>query len=88
MNEPGSPTSGPDRRRIMKVTYSFDERTEDGFTAWRSIQHFKRIVEDPAAAGLVSGAAGARDGEMSPDGGRGIASGPTTGDGAGPMGAG
>jgi hypothetical protein len=48
----GSPTSGPDRRRTMRVTYTFDERTEDGFTAWRSIQYFKRIVEDPAAAGL------------------------------------
>lgn len=50
--DPGSPTSGPDRRRTMRVTFSFDERVEDGFTAWRSIQHFKRIVEDPAAAGL------------------------------------
>jgi hypothetical protein len=48
----GSPTSGPDRRRTMRVTYTFDERTEDGFTAWRSIQYFKRMVEDPAAAGL------------------------------------
>jgi hypothetical protein len=53
--DPGSPTSGPDRRRTMRVTYSFDERTEDGFTAWRSIQHFKRIVEDPTAAGLDAG---------------------------------
>src|SRR4029079_2215038 len=50
--DPGSPTSGPDRRRTMRVTYTFDERTEDGFTAWRSIQYFKRLVEDPAAAGL------------------------------------
>ena len=53
--DPGSPTSGPERRRTMRVTYSFDERTEDGFTAWRSIQHFKRIVEDPTAAGLNPG---------------------------------
>jgi hypothetical protein len=59
--EPGSPTSGPDRRRTMRVTYSFDERTEDGFTAWRSIQHFKRVVEDPAAAGLVAAPGGASD---------------------------
>ena len=35
----------------MRVTYTFDERTEDGFTAWRSIQHFKRIVEDPDGRG-------------------------------------
>jgi hypothetical protein len=54
--DPGSPTSGPDRRRTMRVTYTFDERTEDGFTAWRSIQYFKRMVEDPAAAGLQADA--------------------------------
>ena len=52
--DPGSPTSGPDRRRTMRVTYTFDERTEDGLTAWRSIQYFKRIIEDPAAAGLLA----------------------------------
>jgi hypothetical protein len=88
--EPGSPTSGPDRRRVMRVTYSFDERTEDGFTAWRSIQHFKRIVEDPAAAGLdAAGSAGPA--ETSPNGAHGLASGPLAGDAAGdvgPMGAG
>ena len=84
----GSPTSGPDRRRTMRVTYTFDERTEDGFTAWRSIQYFKRIVEDPAAAGLVADAGadpvasgnghGSVDGamgEVSPDGDFGLASG-------------
>jgi len=85
VNEPGSPTSGPDRRRTMRVTYTFDERTEDGFTAWRSIQHFKRIVEDPAAAGLEASA-----GEMSPNGARGLPSGDLVGDAGdvGPMGAG
>jgi hypothetical protein len=57
----GSPTSGPDRRRTMRVTYTFDERTEDGFTAWRSIQYFKRLVEDPTAAGLLA-EDGAHDG--------------------------
>ena len=86
--DPGSPTSGPDRRRTMRVTYTFDERTEDGFTAWRSIQHFKQLVEDPAAAGLLAsdGADAApsgnghrsseiRPGEVSSDGGFGLASG-------------
>jgi hypothetical protein len=48
----------------MRVTYTFDERTEDGFTAWRSIQYFKRMVEDPAASGLRP--ADGQDGE--PDG--------------------
>src|SRR5262249_56854738 len=61
----GSPTSGPDRRRTMRVTYTFDERTEDGFTAWRSIQYFKRLVEDPAAAGLSAGD-GSHDGAVAP----------------------
>jgi hypothetical protein len=66
--EPGSPTSGPDRRRTMRVTYSFDERTEDGFTAWRSIQHFKRIVEDPAAAGLDPGTGAVAGAPSGPNG--------------------
>ena len=86
--DPGSPTSGADRRRTMRVTYSFDERTEDGFTAWRSIQHFKRIVEDPAAAGLATtGAEEAPVSEMSPEGEHRIPSSPHQGD-AGSMGAG
>jgi len=80
VNEPGSPTSGPGRRRVMRVTYSFDERTEDGFTAWRSIQHFKRIVEDPAAAGLSAS-------DNSLDDPQGLPSSQLAGE-AGPMGAG
>ena len=51
-SDPGSPSSGPDRRRTMRVTWSFDERVEDGFTAWRALQHFKRVLEDPASVGL------------------------------------
>jgi hypothetical protein len=87
---PGSPTSGPDRRRTMRMTYSFDERTEDGFTAWRSIQHFKRLVEDPAAAGLEPGVAGLRGDGVSGDAPDGIASGRPSDGGGGdlrPMGA-
>ncbi|MFO1538819.1 MAG: hypothetical protein ACKOVH_13535 [Actinomycetota bacterium] len=87
---PGSPTSGPDRRRVMRMTYSFDERTEDGFTAWRSIQYFKRIVEDPASAGLESDTEGSAGGGMSPGGPGGIAFGGTSvhdGEGLRPMGA-
>ena len=80
VNEPGSPASGPDRRRTMRITYSFDERTEEGFTAWRSIQHFKRIVEDPAAAGLSAS-------DNSLDDPQGLPSSQLAGE-AGPMGAG
>jgi len=51
--EPGSPTSGPDRRRSMEVRFSFDERIEDGLASWFSLRIFKQIVEDPEAAGLT-----------------------------------
>ena len=46
--DPGSPTSGPDRRRTMRVTYTFDERTEDGFYAARALARLKVLLEDPA----------------------------------------
>ena len=32
-SEPGSPTSGPDRRRTMSLRWTFDERVEDGLVA-------------------------------------------------------
>ncbi|MET0894308.1 MAG: hypothetical protein ABWY80_00480, partial [Acidimicrobiia bacterium] len=31
--DPGSPTSGPDRRRTMEIRWTFDERCEDGIVA-------------------------------------------------------
>ena len=31
--DPGSPTSGPDRRRSMTLRWTFDERCEDGLVA-------------------------------------------------------
>ncbi|MFM8303582.1 MAG: hypothetical protein ACKOA9_04695 [Actinomycetota bacterium] len=85
-NDPGSPSSGPGRRRSMRITYSFDERTEDGFTAWRSIQFFKRILEDPAAAGLLTGAEAAAGADVPPDADTGLASQEISGA-TGPMGA-
>jgi hypothetical protein len=48
--DPGSPTSGPDRRRTMTVRWSFDERTEDGLVAGYALKRAKQILEDPAAA--------------------------------------
>jgi hypothetical protein len=78
--DPGSPTSGPDRRRSMRVTFSFDERIEDGFTAWRSIQHFKRVLEDPAAAALDTGTPPTPSSNgVSPPGHGGLASDATSG---------
>ena len=32
-SEPGSPTSGPDRRRTMALRWTYDERIEDGLVA-------------------------------------------------------
>jgi hypothetical protein len=51
--EPGSPTSGPDRRRVMTVRWTYDERGDDGLNAWYALRRFKQVIEDPEASGLV-----------------------------------
>jgi len=51
--EPGSPTSGPDRRRTMNVRWTYDERVEDGLMAWYAIRRFAQVLEDPASTGLT-----------------------------------
>jgi len=51
--EPGSPTSGPDRRRSMNVRWTYDERVEDGLMAWYAIRRFAQVLEDPVGAGLT-----------------------------------
>jgi hypothetical protein len=51
--EPGSPTSGPDRRRTMTVKWTYDERGDDGLNAWYSLRRFKQVLEDPEGAGLA-----------------------------------
>ena len=50
--DPGSPTSGPDRRRTMTFRWTFDERVEDGVVAGYALKRAKQILEDPLAAGL------------------------------------
>jgi hypothetical protein len=50
---PGSPTSGPDRRRVMTVRHTFDERVEDGLAAWFTLRRLKQNIEDPEGGGLV-----------------------------------
>jgi hypothetical protein len=50
--DPGSPTSGPDRRRSITLRWTFDERVEDGMVAAASLKLCKQILEDPLAAGL------------------------------------
>lgn len=50
-SEPGSPTSGPDRRRTMALRWTFDERVEDGLVAGFSLRLCKQILEDPVGVG-------------------------------------
>jgi hypothetical protein len=52
VTEPGSPTSGPGRRRVMTMKYTFDERTDDGLTGWFALRRIREIVEDPIGSGL------------------------------------
>jgi len=52
--DPGSPTSGPDRRRSMTLRWTFDERVEDGLVAGYALKRAKQMLEDPRAAGLPS----------------------------------
>jgi hypothetical protein len=51
--EPGSPKSGPDRRRTMSLRWTFDERTEDGLVAAYALRLCKQIVEDPVGVGKL-----------------------------------
>jgi hypothetical protein len=53
ITEADGPTSGPDRRRTMIVRWTFDERTEDGLSAWFAFRRFKQVLEDPEGAGLA-----------------------------------
>ena len=51
--EPGSPTSGPNRRRTMNVRWTFDERVQDGLMSWLAIRRFAQVLEDPAGTALT-----------------------------------
>ena len=53
VTEPGGPTSGPNRRRTMNVRWTYDERAEDGLTAWFATRRFRQVMEDPAGCGLT-----------------------------------
>jgi hypothetical protein len=50
-SEPGSPTSGPERRRSVLVRWTFDERIEDGLVAAYGLRLCKQFVEDPVGVG-------------------------------------
>jgi hypothetical protein len=50
---PGSPQTGPDRRRTMQLKFTYDERAEDGLAAWFTIRRLRQIIEDPEGSGLT-----------------------------------
>ena len=50
---PGSPQTGPDRRRTMSLKFTYDERADDGLNAWFTIRRIKQILEDPEGSGIV-----------------------------------
>jgi hypothetical protein len=62
--EPGSPSSGPARRRTMRVCWTFDERTEDGMAAWFALKLFRDVLEDPVGAGLSANGHGEGTGSL------------------------
>jgi hypothetical protein len=49
---PGTPSSGPDRRREMQLKFTYDERAEDGLVAWFTIRRLKQVLEDPVGSGV------------------------------------
>jgi hypothetical protein len=51
--EAGSPTSGPDRRRVMSLLWTFDERVEDGLVAAFALRRCKQFIEDPVGVGCL-----------------------------------
>lgn len=52
----GDPNTGRmERRRMVTVRWSFDERVEDGLYAGYGLKHVKRLIEDPVKGGIASG---------------------------------
>ena len=50
---PGSPTTGPDRRRTAPLKWTYDERVEDGLAGWFALRRIKQVIEDPETCGVV-----------------------------------
>jgi len=50
------PDSGRlERKRMVTVRWSFDERVEDGLYAGYGIKHVKKLLEDPVKSGIAAG---------------------------------
>ena len=58
ITDPGSPTSGPDRRRTMTLRWTFDERVEDGLVAGYALKRCKQMLEDPRRRAAPPGVRG------------------------------
>ncbi len=43
------------RKRMLSLRYSFDERIEDGLYAGYGLKHFMRLLEDPVKGGIAAG---------------------------------
>jgi hypothetical protein len=51
----GRAATRPDGRRVMTIQWSFDERIEDGWYAYRTLELIRELLEDPLAAGILGG---------------------------------
>jgi hypothetical protein len=52
---PDPDTGRLERKRMLTVRWSFDERIEDGLYAGYGLKHVKRLLEDPVKAGIADG---------------------------------
>jgi hypothetical protein len=52
---PDPDTGRLERKRMLTVRYSFDERIEDGLYAGYGLKHVKRLLEDPVKGGIAVG---------------------------------
>jgi hypothetical protein len=52
---PEPDTGRLERKRLLTVRYSFDERVEDGLYAGYGLKYVKRLLEDPVKAGIAHG---------------------------------
>lgn len=52
---PDPDTGVLERKRLLTVRYSFDERVEDGLYAGYGLKHMHKLVEDPVKGGIAAG---------------------------------
>jgi len=52
---PHPDTGKLERKRMLMIRWSFDERIEDGLYAGYGIKHMKKLAEDPVLGGIAAG---------------------------------